>query len=247
MTPHHYKPLATEDKIEDNNDSTSFSHVLRARLLISIVILLLLSVLANVVLVAILISNVHVAEHCLTSLQRYSPAQDVIQQKEIKFTIGAGDDIPIYEQEPSPEVDEAWVKLYEFSIIVVNSEEMTLLPNFTEPLPENPQLGAISLDVFHQLHCLNMIRKIIQSEYYPDFQLPGIHIQHCIGAIRQALMCFADTTPVVWQFRPEFGQVVQRDDVLHTCSDFDIIKGWAGQRVYENGQRLPKYNRTKKH
>lgn len=36
----------------------------------------------------------------------------------------------------------------------ITEEEAALIPNRTEPLPGNEGRYAISLDVFHQLHCL---------------------------------------------------------------------------------------------
>jgi Mycotoxin biosynthesis protein UstYa len=47
-------------------------------------------------------------------------------------------------------------------------------------------------------------------------------------------MCFSDISPVVWQWSEELHKLEQRDDVLHTCKDFDRIVGWAKERQYDS-------------
>ncbi|KAJ7613509.1 hypothetical protein FB45DRAFT_938575 [Roridomyces roridus] len=60
---------------------------------------------------------------------------------------------------------------------------------------------------------------------YPH--VPISHLRHCIGAIRQALMCAADITPIVWQWSEPRQLVEQRDDVVHVCRDFGSVRRWA--------------------
>ncbi|KAI5865341.1 hypothetical protein GGS23DRAFT_594879 [Durotheca rogersii] len=52
-----------------------------------------------------------------------------------------------------------------------------------------------SVDVFHQLHCLDLIRKYIFRNHYPDFMAFQDseyaifnHVDHCIDIIRQKIM-----------------------------------------------------------
>jgi hypothetical protein len=39
-----------------------------------------------------------------------------------------------------------------------------------------------------------------------------------------------DITPIVWQWSDKFREAEQRDDILHTCRDFDKIRNWAEER-----------------
>lgn len=67
--------------------------------------------------------------------------------------------------------------------------------------------------MFHQLHCLDYVRKALYPEYYvqddvdrlywmhigkfhfPSCYLPLLtRLEHCVDYLRQALMCFADAT-----------------------------------------------------
>ncbi|KAJ6523043.1 hypothetical protein B0H19DRAFT_1277125 [Mycena capillaripes] len=157
-----------------------------------------------------------------------APAQDIIEYKTVKFHRGLGDDVPLFEGPPSAEGDQAWEELYAYAASQIPKSEVLKMTNKTLPILPDQGSYVIALDVFHQLHCLDMIRQQLElpgGGNYTRLTMP--HLRHCVGAIRQALMCYADTTPVVWQWSIELMQAEQRDDLLHTCRDFDKIQGWA--------------------
>ncbi|KAJ6582107.1 hypothetical protein B0H19DRAFT_930448, partial [Mycena capillaripes] len=160
-----------------------------------------------------------------------APAQHVLRNKIVKFTRGVADDIPIYERRPSPAVDEAWRALYSVAQTKISRSEALQMPNRTWPLLGEKGSYILSLDVFHQLHCLDMLRMQL-SPGHNYSRLPGSHIRHCIGAIRQALTCSADISTVVWQWSDELQMVEQRDDIVHFCRDFDRIQDWASERTF---------------
>lgn len=60
---------------------------------------------------------------------------------------------------------------------------------------------AASLDVYHQLHCLNTLRHIAYGSYYNKSMadaslakpsLKEIHLNHCVDILVQALQCSAN-------------------------------------------------------
>ncbi|KAJ7641268.1 hypothetical protein FB45DRAFT_899814 [Roridomyces roridus] len=163
----------------------------------------------------------------------YSPAQAAIGYKVVKFHRGLRDDLPIYERPPSPEGDQAWGLLYEYALSRIPKSEAVKLTNKTWPILDEPGNYIIALDVFHQLHCLDLVRQQLELHHsntrnYTGQSMP--HLRHCIGAIRQALMCHADTTPIIWQWSDRLKEAEQLDDILHSCKDFDRIQDWARQR-----------------
>ncbi|KAJ7653983.1 hypothetical protein DFH06DRAFT_1203397 [Mycena polygramma] len=160
----------------------------------------------------------------------YSPAENVVQHKLVKFTRGLDDDIPIYERRPSAAVDDAWSALYSVAQIKLSRTEAIKLPNRTWPLSDRESYVS-TLDIFHQLHCLDTLRKQA-STGYNYHRVSGKHIRHCIGVLRQALMCSADITTVVWQWSEKLQIAEQRDDIVHVCRDFDQIREWADQRTF---------------
>ncbi|KAH8717360.1 Cyclochlorotine biosynthesis protein O [Beauveria bassiana] len=75
-------------------------------------------------------------------------------------------------------------------------------------LEEMQNIGYMaSLGLFHQIHCLNMLRKFIYLDYYkektPDwFSQPYLraHADHCVDMIREAIMCHGDTSLIVYHW-----------------------------------------------
>ncbi|KAJ7923056.1 hypothetical protein B0H13DRAFT_1981510 [Mycena leptocephala] len=160
----------------------------------------------------------------------YSPAQDVLAYKSVKFHSGLGPDLPIYDQPPSDEVDKAWTSLYEFAYSKIPRNQAIYLANKTYPiLGDNPTTYMLALDVFHELHCLDEIRKAMYPDYYPRTS-EGIntkHMGHCLASLRQSIMCSADISTIVWQWSEKSQAAKERADILHTCRDFEKIHEWS--------------------
>ncbi|OCL05572.1 hypothetical protein AOQ84DRAFT_273195, partial [Glonium stellatum] len=86
------------------------------------------------------------------------------------------------------------------------------------------------IEVFHSLHCLNMIRKEIYRDYYADLismrPFWKIHIEHCLEALRQNIMCTSDLTPLGLEWVNGIMPVFEQP---HTCRDFERLRAWAGK------------------
>ncbi|KAF1978171.1 hypothetical protein BU23DRAFT_577611 [Bimuria novae-zelandiae CBS 107.79] len=112
-------------------------------------------------------------------------------------------------------------------------QEASQLTNRTVPIPDDPGYYVVTIDVFHELHCLNMMRKRIfwnstQGEMPDMYSLH--HMDHCIDSLRQSLMCSSDITPIPYAWYPKYNQVLPTTGVPHTCRDFDAIREWAKER-----------------
>ncbi|KAG6836716.1 hypothetical protein H0H93_004560 [Arthromyces matolae] len=89
----------------------------------------------------------------------YSPVQDLVEYEVVKFRSGLngeGDDI--YSSPPSDEVDAAWEGLYNFGVSEISEQQALQLANVTMEVPNSDNKYVMLLDVFHELHCINMIR-----------------------------------------------------------------------------------------
>lgn len=127
----------------------------------------------------------------------------------------------------------------------ISKEEALQLPNKT--LPETPYDGSgylITLSVFHNLHCLDSIRRALyffadqkwDADHNPytqgkdvfavleesgGFDSTGIvHLDHCIDVLRQSLMCDSDIAPFVFQWSEKWGEVRTMGHTVHQCRDF---------------------------
>jgi hypothetical protein len=134
----------------------------------------------------------------------------------------------------------------------ISKSDAMRMPNRTWPLGRYPGHYMTALDVFHQLHCLvcslrawikfralidvsqdTLRQQIHRGLRYNYTRVPISHARHCIGAIRQALMCSADISPIAWQWSEEHQTAQQRDDIVHVCRDFDQIRDWADRHTFE--------------
>ncbi|TCD61028.1 hypothetical protein EIP91_009151 [Steccherinum ochraceum] len=161
----------------------------------------------------------------------YSPAQDAIENVSKVFNMGFLDRT-VYQGRPSPEVDEAWTDLYNaFGLSKIPKEQARLIPNKTLPIPGDEDNYAVGLAVFHQLHCLNLMRKGLWADHYRD-PVTGViadippedwldHISHCVDNIRQALIL------VVWQWDEEEQRALVAMNTVHSCRNYDRIVDWA--------------------
>ncbi|WYZ45800.1 hypothetical protein EsH8_IX_000025 [Colletotrichum jinshuiense] len=174
---------------------------------------------------------------------RFRPAQDALEYEVRKFQLGLDGDITDYQGPPSPELDKRWSDLYNMGISRIPLSMAAKLPNKTVLFPHDDQKRyLIELDVFHQLHCLNMIRQALHPEYYKphhpgpnpgdeDEILGNDHIDHCVDAIRQSLTCNADISVLTWGWSKEKKKNLEMGTIVHTCRRFDKIQEWAREHA----------------
>lgn len=151
---------------------------------------------------------------------------------------------PLYIGYPTPEIDHNWERLAYASGLDLNDAE-TEEAGLMNRTFEEPQGGLhrTALDVFHQIHCLDMIRKSFYPEYYIDQKhdvnvddpkrLRELHRDHCIDYIRQALMCHADATPVRLEWDHVGHSLIPKFDQPHTCRNFELLHAWGRARAEE--------------
>ncbi|KAL6909222.1 hypothetical protein GGI43DRAFT_429816 [Trichoderma evansii] len=152
---------------------------------------------------------------------------------------------PDYVGFPTPEIDAAWDELISTTDVFLTTDEMRENVRNHGTFADLPDGDVLYTDpfsglyqavpsVFHELHCLNKIRRAIYKDHYPedvnDIYWP--HIQHCMDSIRQSLMCTADLTPIpeaYTAYKPN-GSLEPIFQVFHTCRDFKAIQKWAKTR-----------------
>lgn len=164
----------------------------------------------------------------------------------------------IYVDTPSPEVDQAWERISDELIFGITHDDVLRIGKDPQrAIRFNPAWGLgedlymAEVDVFHQIHCLNMLRKALVTnyDYYwgrrwgfappLDFRT---HLRHCTSVLLQGLMCHADAEVITHEWRedqpwpfPDFGVVKQ-------CRDFDAFLDWArGADIEESHRRYLEY------
>ncbi|PVH96579.1 hypothetical protein DM02DRAFT_534899 [Periconia macrospinosa] len=159
---------------------------------------------------------------------------------------------------PSDEVDDAWHTLMSSISVRVTQEELEHNGNHRESVALPVGGGnMVWLGVFHQLHCLKMIRQMNYRDHYFSNQTEKaakdmeVHINHCIEQLRQAVMCQPDTsfTTFVWTHSdPKPVLDVRRFE--RKCVDWSYFMEGVSSRVvsFEEVDELvnPYFNSTPK-
>ncbi|KZS88505.1 hypothetical protein SISNIDRAFT_260318 [Sistotremastrum niveocremeum HHB9708] len=168
----------------------------------------------------------------------YSPANVALKDEYRVFT-KLGVKTP-YNTPYDDETDKLWEDMYSMGIQKIDKHEAALLPNWTEPIEGDDEHYVVILHVFHQLHCLNYLRKALMPERYPNITrfgppippdpTPFDHTDHCINTIRESLLCNPDITPDVYQWKEERQSIYLHLDTLHVCKSWDALTDWAKER-----------------
>jgi hypothetical protein len=127
----------------------------------------------------------------------------------------------------------------------------------------NPRTGErgyrVGIEVFHQLHCLNLLRQVSYWDYYSkkggDFEegidgvrmhvgknfalgLPRIHsngkfpLDHCLEMLRMNLQCNSDIGLITFEKTDE--GIWPDFSSWHTCRKFEKVLDWAMENTVAN-------------
>jgi len=119
-----------------------------------------------------------------------------------------------------------------------------LFPNAMGFVQLGPDGRTFGVSMFHQLHCLQMIRAAV-IERHPEAVHSNKHAQHCFDFIRQAILCAADTTLDPIDRVGTTGKKGQGADgvgTTHVCRDWEAVYDF----VYEN-QMSPSWRNASSH
>lgn len=162
----------------------------------------------------------------------------------------------IWRQAPSPEVDAAWNRAAAegFELIGVSRDDIIksnkdpdscvqIPSSWGEQLGDNNYLAQI--DVFHQIHCLDMIRREAFSDHYFKDTIRDerrtSHLTHCLHIVLQNLMCTADVGIITHNWiRNERYPTEPRTrpfedfNIVKKCRNFDALLDWTEAHAIKN-------------
>ncbi|KAI9046410.1 hypothetical protein LZ554_009585 [Drepanopeziza brunnea f. sp. 'monogermtubi'] len=148
-------------------------------------------ILVSVVLNVLLLGKVMFSKHARDRILTYSPALPALSYERVVFSSGFGIETSAFQGQPSEANNKLWTDLYDFGITRISADEARPMDNKTLPIP-GPEGGyVVQLTVFHQLHCLNLIRKGIYGAVdmtNKDDVLGIEHLDHCVDILRQSIM-----------------------------------------------------------
>ncbi|KAG2757657.1 hypothetical protein P692DRAFT_20824490 [Suillus brevipes Sb2] len=183
----------------------------------------------------------------------FSPANEAIESIGIvKFNGSFDSPSSIYRGSPSPELDATWDK------ISVNARPVRMTLEQLLRTGEKPSPALVrypdeygggymaTIEVIHQLHCLDMLRKASHGDkYYNDWithdspEKHRTHLDHCIDMLRQFTMCSGDVTMITHDWVEGKTEPTADFNVPHQCRNFEKILNWVDEhRVHSKLVRL---------
>lgn len=159
--------------------------------------------------------------------------------------------------EPGPATDERWEDFEYQRKFALTGEQVQRLgkdPAKVVKFPPEYGLGDDAymgaLDIFHQIHCLNILRQEAFKDYYFDGEryheemygpnsthrrvhskLFWIHIRHCTDMLLQTLMCNADTEMLTTTWIEGEDYPYPDFNINKKCKSFDAIVQWRDQHA----------------
>ncbi|KAG2419954.1 hypothetical protein HFD88_004751 [Aspergillus terreus] len=199
----------------------------------------------------------------LKRVSSFSPIFDEIDlhPRLQKFNGAVNDNSSIFRQDPSPEVDAAWDLISAEGFEITTAEASSLAKAGQDPsvlvhAPASWNRGddavVVQIDVFHQIHCLNELRKEIHFDYYyknrygDRSKAPAehmIHKKHCIHILLQNLICHADVDliPHNWvhyeglnQSTRPWAEPLADFNAVKKCRDFSGLLEWARETAIQD-------------
>ncbi|KAI7475361.1 hypothetical protein KC351_g10143 [Hortaea werneckii] len=187
------------------------------------------------------------------------PVKRVLATKKLAFTGGLEtlDNGTIYRVQepgqvqyvgrPAKQIDEAWERLLRGLEIVLDGPEAETVKGKTFEEPDNKG-WRLSMDMYHSLHCVNVVRRAIDFDHYQGDGLPSdtyrIHVDHCVDYLRQVVQCQGDVTPLAYHWNAELQTGFPEFGATHTCRNFEMIDEWALARTMYLG---PEYRGGHQH
>ncbi|KAI1170941.1 hypothetical protein F4777DRAFT_594477 [Nemania sp. FL0916] len=140
---------------------------------------------------------------------------------------------PQYAGEASPEIDKAWDDLLSAVDLKLDMNDLHGAERASVHTADGKGV-LISLDVYHSLHCLDLVRRAIDFRYYyPTGQVPYFyrsHVDHCVDYLRQALQCQSDLSPLTYAQSEHKNITIPVFGTPHTCRNFTKVHEWAMER-----------------
>jgi len=128
---------------------------------------------------------------------------------------------------PTQQNLQKWSDVMQLGIVAITEAEQDALGLNTTRSPYSNELFII-LQVYHDLHCLKIMRESFWSFVEGGTASWGLklHFDHCIDALRQVVMCYADLSPI-----PKTpGAIDATRNINRQCRNWDAIENWAKSR-----------------
>ncbi|MCJ1360353.1 MAG: hypothetical protein MMC33_010358 [Icmadophila ericetorum] len=158
----------------------------------------------------------------------YSPARKAVRYETVLMNNSIYDTSP-FKGAPREEQTDAWDEYARWQNLVISGDDLKAINRSSIVLADGSGYLA-TLDVFHELHCLNIIREYIHRDYYQSRESPHmqfIHADHCLDTLRQIVQCHGDVSIVTFDWVEHQHDPFPNFLVNRECRNWDSILDWA--------------------
>ncbi|KAJ5928241.1 hypothetical protein N7466_007197 [Penicillium verhagenii] len=150
-------------------------------------------------------------------------------------------EVSIAREEPSTDNDAIWAQYEKVLTHVVTRDQIVKLGKDPETVASfddkywgmGDDAYMVQLDVMHQIHCLNMLRKAAFADY-PGYEPKldtkdkfwWIHLGHCTEILLQNLQCNANTEVLTLAWVEDRRAPWPDFSVNRKCRDFNALVDW---------------------
>ncbi|KAF9693206.1 hypothetical protein EKO04_008734 [Ascochyta lentis] len=190
-------------------------------------------------------SSGHSAAKLMDQFDIFSPAMHEVEYSHVKYSLPKPLNASKYVG-TTEDVEKAWMDIAYLPDQMVSKSDFPKLNKPDDAMqvtdPNTGETGyRVGVEVFHQLHCLNLLRMSTYPDHYKSISWSDTndtpekvreHLDHCIEILRINLMCLSDVN--VFTFHPTsepgkqgMGGYWPDYESEHVCRNFDHIKDWA--------------------
>ncbi|KAI1119431.1 hypothetical protein F5Y14DRAFT_395268 [Nemania sp. NC0429] len=189
-------------------------------------------------------------KQCAERLTVWSPAFEAVEVVDVQFQ-NSFMEKSIYRGPPTIEREKAWLDLWDFGPINVPYDKLDVLNKSSEVewKRTKPEAGGGvigSLEVFHHLHCLDLIRRYTYRDHWDYSKSPAWdgtpqqilnHVDHCINSLRLLIQCKADIDLYLVKVDTRTPLGIDPDfNTKHKCVNFEKIHQWAKEHELDTSQ-----------
>ncbi|RYP35510.1 hypothetical protein DL767_003764 [Monosporascus sp. MG133] len=133
--------------------------------------------------------------------------------------------------------------------LIISADDVRALgkdPEVAVRIPEELGYGSdayiAQTEVFHHLHCLDMLRRETNyAHYYEEKERPfpggaqhQAHIGHCFDVLAQAIKCTGSVDMITFNWVEEWDQPFPDFANHKVCRDFDALLEWVNANAMES-------------
>lgn len=161
----------------------------------------------------------------------------------------------IARQEPGPKIDDAWAYFELVRTHVITKNDVIELGKDPKTVArfDNDYWGfgedayMAQMDVFHQIHCLNMLRRAAFAGHgikrpMKHSKIAKIHLGYCTDILMQSLMCNANTEMLKLDWIESQTSSFPDFSVHRKCKDINSLIKWRDDHRVD----IEKYRAMKK-